>query len=686
MSKKSLTIISKSVNTADFLMSTLKELFADDIAISNYAFERDKLKSPLKADLFLVPDRTIFEEANKYVQSGKEIRVIKRTLTKSGFNKLMEIEPGTQAMLVNVNANMAIDTISLISQLGARNLDLTPVFPGINNIPDLDLAITPGEEKYVPSNVKKVINIGDRVPGISTIMDIIIKFQLNHLMSSPKIINYFNNIVPISFGLEKILGKTNSLEGQLDMISKLLEVGVLGINKKGVINSVNENALKIINKRENELIGRQAAKIFKNIQFPKVLQSADFIKEKIVKVDGTDIVLSVNPVKNLGEAYGAVAIIKKFSDTEKRQQKLRAQLIHKGHVAKYTFADITGNSKKLEKCKKIAKRMAKSESTILLTGESGTGKELFAQAIHNTSNRKNAQFVAVNCAALPENLLESELFGYAEGAFTGAKKDGKPGLFELAHKGTLLLDEIGEIPLELQARLLRVLEEREVMRIGGERVINVDVRIIAASNRDLYELMQENKFREDLYYRLSILPLRIPPLRERKEDILPLIEEFKREFKSEFVLSDAIKDRFLKHRWNGNVRELRNYIEYLSNLKKQKITLEDLPFTMNKEENRYQKDEDEILVERLTNKTDKCIDDYTFVLSVLNDKYNNNERCGRRSISEAAVKEGLFLSEQEIRSILKTLGAHNLVNIKRGRAGTIITERGKRILKILKMG
>jgi len=205
LSKKSLTIISKSVKTANFLLSEFSKIFADDVIINYYSFERDKLKSPLQAALFLVPDRTIFEEANKYVQSGKEIRVIKRTLTKNGFNKLMKIEPGTKAMLVNVNANMAIDTISLISQLGARSLDLKPIFPIINKIPDIDLAITPSEEKYVPSTVKRIINIGDRVPGISTIMDIIIKFQLNYLISSKKLINYFNIIVPISFGLEKIL-------------------------------------------------------------------------------------------------------------------------------------------------------------------------------------------------------------------------------------------------------------------------------------------------------------------------------------------------------------------------------------------------------------------------------------------------------------------------------------------------
>ena len=222
--------------------------------------------------------------------------------------------------------------------------------------------------------------------------------------------------------------------------------------------------------------------------------------------------------------------------------------------------------------------MAKSDSSILITGESGTGKEMFAQSIHNSSKRKEFQFVAVNCGALPESLLESELFGYEEGAFTGAKRGGKPGLFELAHKGTLFLDEIEEMPLKLQRSLLRVLQEREVMRLGGDRLISVDIRLIAATNRDLKGLLSDGRFREDLYYRLNVLPLFVPPLRARKEDISSLISGFKKSFNWEFSLSASAGKAIFDYSWPGNIRQLRNCIEYISNLEIKTADIGDLPF------------------------------------------------------------------------------------------------------------
>ena len=204
---------------------------------------------------------------------------------------------------------------------------------------------------------------------------------------------------------------------------------------------------------------------------------------------------------------------------------VRTNLMKRGHTSKYDFSNIIGKSKKITETKEIARKLARSNSTLLLIGESGTGKELFAHAIHKASNKQHGPFVAVNFAALPENLLESELFGYEEGAFTGARKGGHAGLFEQAHKGTIFLDEIGDASMKIQARLLRVLQEKEVLRIGGTKIIPIDVRIIAATNKNLEDLVSAGKFREDLFYRLKVLPIRIPPLRERKEDIPLLIEK-----------------------------------------------------------------------------------------------------------------------------------------------------------------
>lgn len=236
------------------------------------------------------------------------------------------------------------------------------------------------------------------------------------------------------------------------------------------------------------------------------------------------------------------------------------------HQNKYSFDQIIGDSPAILKSKELAARIATSNSTVLLTGESGTGKELFAQAIHGISTRKNNPFIAVNCAAIPEELFESELFGYEPGAFSGAKKEGKPGKIELAQNGTLFLDEISELPYQAQGKLLRVLQEKEVERVGGIVSKNIDIRIIAASNRDLGKLVEEGKFRQDLFYRLYVFDLTIPSLRERKEDILPLAQYFIDFFNVNFDLEvkfidSKLQEWILNYEWPGNVRELKAFIE-----------------------------------------------------------------------------------------------------------------------------
>lgn len=246
------------------------------------------------------------------------------------------------------------------------------------------------------------------------------------------------------------------------------------------------------------------------------------------------------------------------------KEKLEKKYL-RGHIAKHYFDDIIHESEVVKRTIDIAKSYSDVDSNILIIGETGTGKEMYSQSIHNHSSRKNKPFVAINCAALPESLLESELFGYAEGAFTGAMKGGKQGIFELAHQGTLFLDEIGEISPSLQSRLLRVLQEREVMRIGDDKVIPVDVRIIAATNKNLLEMVKNNEFREDLYYRLSVLDLHLPSLREYKDDIPLLVHHFVRSFtKNEPVqITDEAMERLKQEQWEGNIRQLQNFCELM---------------------------------------------------------------------------------------------------------------------------
>jgi propionate catabolism operon transcriptional regulator len=256
-----------------------------------------------------------------------------------------------------------------------------------------------------------------------------------------------------------------------------------------------------------------------------------------------------------------------FQDTTRLQmleQKIRRMLNKKGLLAKYNFSDIVYEDPLMDAMIRKAKKVGQSDSAVVIYGESGTGKEILAQSLHSISHRNKAPFVAINCAALSESLLESELFGYEEGAFTGARKGGKPGLFELAHGGTIFLDEINSISPGLQGKLLRVIEEKEVMRLGSDYLIPLNVRIISAANEDLKRLVQEKMFRDDLFYRLSSLEIYIPPLRERKADIEPLFVHFLKELEKDENIRWPSKEemkKLIEYNWPGNVRELRNMAE-----------------------------------------------------------------------------------------------------------------------------
>ena len=265
---------------------------------------------------------------------------------------------------------------------------------------------------------------------------------------------------------------------------------------------------------------------------------------------------------------GKVITLHEVTRIQASESKIRSSFHKKGLYARYHFSDVIGDSEAIRQLTARAKTYAGHDSNLLIHGETGTGKEVFAQSIHNHSRRKLGPFVSVNVASIPPSLLESELFGYVDGAFTGARKGGKPGLFELAHEGTLFLDEIGELAPEIQSRLLRVLQEREIMRIGDDKIIPVDVRIISATNRDLFQQTQNGSFRQDLYYRIHVVGLRIPPLRARPEDIAPIFEHYLRLFAGkagrDARLTPAARDTLSLHPWPGNVRQLRNVAEVVA--------------------------------------------------------------------------------------------------------------------------
>lgn len=300
----------------------------------------------------------------------------------------------------------------------------------------------------------------------------------------------------------------------------------------------------------------------------QVLQTKKPVRGVPMKIGpkAKDVIVNVAPVMVDGELKGSVGVIHDVSEFKMLTEELeKARRIIRTLEAKYTFSQIIGDSEPMRVAIEQAKKAALTPATVLLRGESGTGKELFAHAIHNESERKYSQFVRVNCAAIAENLLESELFGYEEGAFTGAKRGGKKGLFEEASGGTIFLDEIGELPLSMQVKLLRVLQEREIVRVGGTKPIPVNVRVIAATHVNLESAIHAGTFREDLYYRLNVVPIHIPPLRQRKEDIVPLAMHLLRKYNSEYgrnvtQISPEAREILLSYHWPGNVRELENVL------------------------------------------------------------------------------------------------------------------------------
>ncbi|MDQ0285377.1 PAS domain S-box-containing protein [Desulfofundulus luciae] len=336
--------------------------------------------------------------------------------------------------------------------------------------------------------------------------------------------------------------------------------GIIVTDEQGIIQVFNPAAEKITGISAAQAIGQKVDQLIPNTRLIAVKESLQPELGELQELGKATIVTNRVPIIVKNKLVGVVATFHEVSRIQNWERKIRKALYSRGLVAKHTFDDIIGNSRAIIKAKIQARNYGSYESTVLLVGETGTGKELFAHAIHNVSSRKQGPFVAVNCSALPESLLESELFGYEEGAFTGARKGGKPGLFELAHGGTIFLDEISSISPNMQARLLRVIQEKEVMRLGSDKLIPVDVRIIAATNEDLAALVAQGKFREDLYFRLNILRVRIPPLRERREDIPLLAQHFLDKQRPGYSLDPVLLERMQHYRWPGNVRELKSFI------------------------------------------------------------------------------------------------------------------------------
>jgi transcriptional regulator with PAS, ATPase and Fis domain len=391
----------------------------------------------------------------------------------------------------------------------------------------------------------------------------------------------------------------DALVKNLNRIFDPVPVPIILLNKHTEILMINQPFADYLGYSREEIMGKRVDVVDTNTRFPYVFKSKKpeiYCKHKFSN-GHTALVHRIPVLDDNGEvAYGFGMVV--FDDLRSLQEVLERNKLLEGKLmiyqeelknirgAKYSWDTIIGNSLVMQHVKMMSSKAAKTDSNVLIIGESGTGKELFAHAIHNDSKRFDGPFVKINCAAIPKDLLESELFGYEEGAFTGAKKHGKVGKFELANGGTIFLDEIGDMPLDMQVKILRVLQEKEIERIGGNRTIPIDTRIIAATNRDLKERIREGEFREDLYYRLNVINIEVPPLRKRKEDVelitLKLMEKLSNNL-GRYVSNITVEalESLKQYNWPGNIRELENVIERAINMTDtESIEMQHLPAFM----------------------------------------------------------------------------------------------------------
>ena len=349
---------------------------------------------------------------------------------------------------------------------------------------------------------------------------------------------------------------------QLLSILRLYNEGVIFIDENESCIYSNAAAAKLLSPTRIPLKDSDFHEYYENLFLKQALNSGLAITDKIVTINKRQLIINVIPFATDSRSHGAVAFIRDLDSLYDFAGRIRESKRQHGFVAHSQVTDILGQSRAIQTLREQITTYAPHDAAVLIYGETGTGKDLVAQAIHNSSKRKNAPFLAINCAAIPETLLESELFGYEEGAFTGARRNGKPGVFEMAHGGTLFLDEVGDLSYSTQLRLLRVLESHEVIRVGGSHIIPVDIRIISASHKSLPKLVQGGQFRADLFYRLACLRLRVPSLSQRIEDIPILLTPLLKQYgKTQDIIDSEILKKLSNHRWPGNIRELRSVFE-----------------------------------------------------------------------------------------------------------------------------
>ena len=698
--KKTLCYIGNSESTCSFITGQLKHFLGAYIDVKTWCLQNDDTLPYPTCDIYLGASRTTYNVVKSQLPSDKPFIIADRIINSENLDQILELVPGTRAIVVGIWEEVALSTINILNDLGFSYLDLIPYYSGCDmevhgEIPrDLTIAITSGVAFLVPRQIKKVIDVGARGVDISTFAELLDHLNLPIKMVNEISHNYIKTILNLSSKQYKMAAINNELKRKMEVILNTVDEAIVAVSENNKIIVFNPVAQRLLEVNSIQAIDRDVREVIPQVDFLDCIQTGAGITNEIKRINGSYYIVSTNPVSDEGgRIYGAVATFRPVGQLKELEVKVRRELKNNSNVATSTFSHIVGKSKELTMALTQAKKFAKTDLTILLEGDSGTGKELFAEAIHNYSERKNGYFVAINFAAIPPNLVESELFGYEDGAFTGAKKGGKAGLFEEAHLGTIFLDEIGDASLEVQKRLLRVLEERKVRRVGSNLLTPVDVRVIAATNQDLESLISQGKFREDLFYRLCALPLSIPSLQSRKEDIIMLLNYFTQKFyNKELVMEPPLQDFILNYRWPGNIRELQNVSKYLCSMigPDEVATIRHLPTyvvrnnekkqTWSAELNNTNEKEFDILILKLQEQMEP-------ISIILNEIYKSSfikKGMGRQALQKCLDARSNDFSDHKVRRWMKMLDKMGYVHAGKTRQGTTITKEGELFLSYIK--
>jgi len=623
---------------------------------------------PLEADYFVVPSNRVAEIV-KRVRPQARTMVSGVRLNVQDLPKLLRLRPGITCLVVAGSQETAEDTVRLLKESGFSWLNFNPYWPGKTaQVLEAEVAITPGSPHLCPTYIPKMIDLGPRRLDIMTLVRLCLDLDLPRKALDNILAHYVSDVTAQGRAYLELYQESEHDRAYLKALLDSTKDAIAAFDINGAVMHSNTYFQHLMEGAKLDL-----GKFLDN---QVVTPSVEQIKRKYFVVEKFLV-----KIQQESAPVGTLLVMRSTEKVSEAERALRRALLSRGHVGLHHFSDIIGISPQIKKAVETARRIASNNLTVLITGETGTGKELFAHAIHNASPRAEEPFVCSHFAAMAPTLIESELFGYDEGAFTGAKKGGHPGYFEQAHGGSIFLDEIGDAPLIFQSHLLRVLEDKRVMRVGGSYPIPIDVRVITATNQNLETLVKQGRFREDLFYRLNVIQLSLPPLRSRAEDIPILAKHFlslvDRPGNRRF--SPEVLNYLQEYSWPGNIRQLQSVVNHMAHTAESEILVaDDLPPSLAP------------TIQNPAPSADDCKSilmewgphgNLVFlILETLALFQGAGRTAGKKALMARAREQDHRVSDHQMRKLLSKLNCGGFVHVGSTSQGTAITAKGLTLL------